>query len=539
MQAQAPDAFLAELAERFAKLPEKPLEHLYSLSATDDSFLTLDAGETTQTFPAIQARFAASWPEEHPLNGPVAISMVTMARKRDKALQKRVDRLVPKKVTERAFWRHYFSRVHAILVAVEPSALDKLVCHLDSLPRPRPLEDRRFPPAATLRTEGEITREELLDFVIGCTKMVTSEESLRLVATAIADGITDVTTIMMAFQLEFMESKGLDRQFGVALMSPYVLHTRFPGDEQIFKVLNSFMQNCQQASQVAQQSAMQRASSDPKARKFQPAASLQREGELTDARLLDLIESTESIVADPELKPELMNTMRTTGHGADSILIRWQREYLESVGLEQDFAVGQLRKLPMRAQKAAAAKSTDAEASELGRTFAALRKMANMLEQLGAAATIEVSRPTPREIALRRFKPSDIEGGPPLQTTGILSREQVIAFCDGCSKFLLEDDSLEILSSVDENTMGALSVSWQREYLEHLAIEQDFGCRQLSLVPERYKSDRGVLTSFANFQKACVTSMKTCQLRRQEKAAARIAEMEEKGEMGEKAVVVD
>ncbi|KAG8460574.1 hypothetical protein KFE25_011349 [Diacronema lutheri] len=541
-----PEEFLAELAGRFAKLPEgESLQLLLSLSQSDDSFLTLDKGETTKTFPAIQRRFATLWPEEHALSSPTAIGLVTAARKRDRLLQKRVDRLVPKKVTERAFWRHYFSRVHAVLVAHEPSTGDKLACHIDALPKPRPLEERRFPPAPTLQTEGEIDRARMIELLIGMTRMVTSEESLQIVSRAAADGAGDVGNVMLAHQLEFMESRGIDRSLGVTLMSPHVLQQRFPSDEQLFKMMGSFMTNCNQAAQIALHTALQRAPADPQMRKFKPAAELQRDGTLSDERLRELIEATDAIVADSALHAELVELMRSTGHSADAILIRWQREYLESVGLEQDFGVAQLRRLPLRYQTeraarlaaapaadvapssgggAAAAAVPELDESALGMAFGALRLMADKLEHLGREATIEVTRPTPKEIALRRFKPANVEGGEALQSSGSLTREQVMRFTTEAARWLLERESIEMLARVDDATRGPLSVSWQREYLEHLGVEQDFGCRQLALVPERFKGDEGLLKAFAAFQAACMASMKM--------SAARRAELEKEKQAG-------
>ena len=44
--------------------------------------------------------------------------------------------------------------------------------------------------------------------------------------------------------------------------------------------------------------------------------------------------------------------------------------------------------------------------------------------------------------------------------------------------------------------------------LEHLGVEQDFGCRALSNVPRRFEGDAEVQRAFKGFQTGCVVSLK-------------------------------
>jgi hypothetical protein len=53
------------------------------------------------------------------------------------------------------------------------------------------------------------------------------------------------------------------------------------------------------------------------------------------------------------------------------------------------------------------------------------------------------------------------------------------------------------------------------------AAPQDYGCRQLAAVPERFKSDREVIVAFSAFQAACMQSMKQAALKRAELAKER------------------
>ena len=56
--------------------------------------------------------------------------------------------------------------------------------------------------------------------------------------------------------------------------------------------------------------------------------------------------------------------------------------------------------------------------------------------------------------------------------------------------------------------------------LDHLGIEQDFGCRALGTVPQRFSDDAEVLRAFKTFQTACVLSLKLAERERDEKAEA-------------------
>ena len=53
---------------------------------------------------------------------------------------------------------------------------------------------------------------------------------------------------------------------------------------------------------------------------------------------------------------------------------------------------------------------------------------------------------------------------------------------------LLADDSIALLAKASSSTaaMAQLSVRWQRELLEHLGIQMDFGCQALGEVTQRY-----------------------------------------------------
>jgi len=469
----SPAEFIDELVHRLEALPDdsSAREKMLNLSDSQDSFLSLDDGSLASTLPAIAARFAQCWPEDMALSSPGAIKLVGHARTHDKQLQKMSDKLVPKKVAERAFWRHYFSRVHALLVEAAPSPGDQLACHIDGLPKPRTAEERRFQPAAELQASGDIPRAKLLKFITECTKMVSSDESLKLATRAVAIDGADIAAVMLTAQLEFMESMGIDRRFGVAMMSPSVVEKVYPKDAELKQALETFMRTCQQAGQMAMSQAMMRASADPSKRRVPPAAELQESGDLDTERLVQMVEGVMAMISSKDLRAQLMDACREGQGNPEVVLMRYQREYFESTGLEQDFAVGQLRALAGRAQ--AAIMGGQKNTPEI-KAFEGLRDMSSKVSELARSVMVELSRPKMKEGDDRRFKPKATPEGEPaeLQTKGPLSREVVVRFCEEANKMLISDESIDLLAKMSEQEAGPASVAWQREYLEHLGVQQ-------------------------------------------------------------------
>jgi hypothetical protein len=87
------------------------------LSGSDAAFLALAQGP-----PA----FGEAWPEAQPLDaeGVAApfLAFAAEALRLDPRLQKRCDRLVPRRTTEANFWRCYASALHVLLLAPPPPA---------------------------------------------------------------------------------------------------------------------------------------------------------------------------------------------------------------------------------------------------------------------------------------------------------------------------------------------------------------------------------------------------------------------------------
>ena len=120
----------------------------------------------------------------------------------------------------------------------------------------------------------------------------------------------------------------------------------------------------------------------------------------------------------------------------------------------------------------------------------------------------------------RRFAPK--EGA--LQTEGLLSRETTLLFTTKCAEMLLSEQTKTILDKCTSmQEVSTLSVQWQRELLEHVGVEMDFGCKQLGNTPARFPDDKDVLKAFNEFVSACQQSAESAVKRMQAKADGKAA----------------
>ena len=106
------------------------------------------------------------------------------------------------------------------------------------------------------------------------------------------------------------------------------------------------------------------------------------------------------------------------------------------------------------------------------------------VQVLPKEAVVDASKPAVKPPGQRRFEAA--EGA--LQLDGELAREFVLRFCKECVAMLMSPESIALLVAAEATREApSLSVCWQRELLEHLGVEQDFGCRVLSNVPRRFE----------------------------------------------------
>uniref|UniRef100_A0A7S0IM81 Uncharacterized protein n=1 Tax=Calcidiscus leptoporus TaxID=127549 RepID=A0A7S0IM81_9EUKA len=105
---------------------------------------------------------------------------------------------------------------------------------------------------------------------------------------------------------------------------------------------------------------------------------------------------------------------------------------------------------------------------------------------------------------VKAFAPS--EGA--LQSTGELARKTALRFCYGVSTVLVSEPVVDALSALKaDEEIPAASVRLQREYLEHVGIEANFGCQALSRVPQLFSRDAVIMRAFQVFTSACQLSV--------------------------------
>lgn len=525
--------FLKSVPERLSGIKNTKAEMpILAITEGQESFLQDSIAQAN-------AFFTRSWPadkelDEQPLVDAF-IAAVTAAHKLDSRLQKTFDKLVPKKVTEQQFWRRYFAHAHALLYRLSPTPEEMTYELVTKLPPARPAAQRRYAAKDSLKSSGEITRDEVLTTVTALAEEMHSNELVAALgaesAAAVEAGTypnfdTALNKLTMHYQLEYMEQQGWDRLFGSLALQPHALMQRYPDmqgkDAPIFSALQAFISACNQAPQMAKQRHNEKPSDDPSARRFKPAATVEAAPTLDEDQLLKLVsglkievaeagetqsglahlmtsavQDVEKEVADGrEIKDVASSAMQRAQPKMLSQMARWQREYLESQGVGHDagmravWSVGETVK-----------PGSSSTANELLQAFGSLRMA---VQGAFNNAVIDATKPVAKPAAERRFAPRD----GPLQKSGPLDRALVLAFTRKCAEVLTSDESVTLLSKCcpDMQALSNLSVTWQRELLEHVGVDMDHGCRALGEVPMRFQQDNEVIKAFQAFQQACGTS---------------------------------
>ena len=504
---------------------------IQAISEGHDSFL-IDSIAKQNTF------FSKVWPDGKDFDTPALVdefvSLVTASHTFDPRLQKVFDKLVPKKTTELAFWRRYFAHVHMLLYRLSPLAEEMNFELVSRLPAAKPAADRRYAAKEPLRTSGDLSRADVMSTLKALATEMTSDSLIAALgdasaAAAAAGTYPNVDTAMMKlcleWQVEYMESLGLERCFGSLALQPHMLNQRFDmqkADKEIFEALHAFMNHCNQAPKMAKQRLEQKPSDDPTARRFMPVAKLVEQPPMDDKKLLELVTAITAFVDADESRGRLgaaaLAAIDEAGgpHEQSAVpmaqsrmmaqIACWQREYFESLGLDQDVTMRAVWSIaetftPKLKPSADAPAESAAGARELLQAFGALRMA---VQAQITHAILETTKPESKPEAERRFP---AKAGA-LQRSGPLDRETVLAFTRKCTEVLLSEDSIDRLAAVAHSmsAVGNLSVTWQRELLESFGVDMDHGCRALGDVPTRFQDDQEVLHSFMGFQQACGTS---------------------------------
>ena len=171
---------------------------------------------------------------------------------------------------------------------------------------------------------------------------------------------------------------------------------------------------------------------------------------------------------------------------------RQERQMLEHVGVQMDFGCTELSRVPHR--------------------FAADPQVLASFQAFQEACQMSLTRAFARANGERerRFAPAES-----LQSEGKLGREKILEFTSAAVTMLTSEESQALLGKADgPQEAGALSVTWQRELLEHLGVEMNFGCAQLGLASKRFENDAKVMKAMYTFQTTCQTSIQQALLAR-------------------------
>jgi hypothetical protein len=402
--------------------------------------------------------------------------------------------------------------------SAEARAQLEAMVSIPQVPKAKPAAERRYQAAATLQTSGELSRAQLFAFFTGTLEMVEDPSTHKRM---LAHGkVKELGELLLQWQLEVLESQGVDREFGTSQMQPQSVFARFPDDEELKAALQAFVSGCGKACWAAALELRRRANVDAKARTFAAAAKLQEEGELERGKLLALIRGlavmlksgdTKAAMVAKEVKAREEAAASQSGQSAegdmDDRMERLQREYAEHVGVGEDLCMGTLDALGERAD--AGVETDDVETRKAYGTFRAARAALRAGVEEAASLGDDGKQINMMDAKWERFAKAD-----KLQADGKMSRAQVLRFSTGIVAELMKEEALQQFAKLPDDKAGQLSVLWQRQYLQSIGIEQEFGCRQLSLVPMRFKDDQEVQRAFKAFQTACVASIQKAQMLR-------------------------
>ncbi len=238
-----------------------------------------------------------------------------------------------------------------------------------------------------------------------------------------------------------------------------------------------------------------------------PTEELQESGQLSREFVLEFTKRcAETLLSEESINMlEACSSLQEIGQ----LSVSWQREMLEHLGVQMDFGCKRLGEVPQRFD-------ADTEVMEAFKAFQiACQQSAQAAQrqwQIKHGGTgSENGAPSQQQQTMqalppekRRFPPKPAKQ---LQTGGKLSRKFILEFTKKCAEMLLSKESIGMLSMCnDMNEVGLLSVRWQRELLEHLGVEMEYGCQALGQTPNRFGNDPEVMLYFKQFQMACAQS---------------------------------
>ncbi len=177
------------------------------------------------------------------------------------------------------------------------------------------------------------------------------------------------------------------------------------------------------------------------------------------------------------------------GRQINQLCIKWQHEIFESMGIARAFGVSQLEKIHIN--------------------FPSDKSMPLHLQQFAQICQMSVVKamkiPRARAGKDRRFKPA-----PKLVAKGRLNRVTIARIFAECCNKLLTVKSVRLLreARAKGENINTLCILWQREIIEGMGFEQEFGVNTLMLVPIYNSGDQQLLMAMQRFQSICMSVVK-------------------------------
>jgi hypothetical protein len=167
--------------------------------------------------------------------------------------------------------------------------------------------ERRWQERKPLKTDGQLSRQNMLKLMDGLVDMYMSDETARLLKEKIAAN-ENMQEVMKQWQHDYMEGEGFEKSFVITQWQ--AVGQNFGQDKRVLTALK----RCQLAAMIAmQQTAVQEIQLAPaEERRLKPADEVQKTGPLTREQLLNYIQQCCQMLMSPGTL-KLFNTAHKEG----------------------------------------------------------------------------------------------------------------------------------------------------------------------------------------------------------------------------------
>ncbi|GAB5372533.1 hypothetical protein AAMO2058_001673800 [Amorphochlora amoebiformis] len=346
-------------------------------------------------------------------------------------------------------------------------------------------DQARYPVKKPLLTTGRVNKRQLCAFFDKCEKELLSATSCALLKQAKAEG-KDINKICVKWQHEIFESLGIHRDFGVKTLQN--IRINFPSDASMPHRLTKFARICQCAVMKAMMP-LSRAGDKP--RRFKARKKLVDKGIMSKVDIMRFFNECSEMLRTPETAA-LLREAKARGEDLQLLAIRWQREFIESLGYDQECGVNSMMLIPLYY-------------GQDRRVMMEMQLFQQTCQRIVQQATVPTMVANP-DISKRRYPPK--KGS--LQSSHTLSRSQFLRYFKMCQKELLSEDTIKMLKEAKAKgqNIGLLSVQWQREIFEHIGVHQDWGVECLNRIAFTHAKDKEVMQNMMKFTKLCADVVK-------------------------------